>query len=527
MEKCLQPDPARRYRSAGELADDFSRFLEGLPVAARPITRLERTVKWARRRPVAALAAAVSVAFAFAAIGGTAYHVVELQRANEQISRSRDQAERNRDEAERNRDEAEAAISVAGRSMERLTGAAIKRMLLRGEALDAGDQEFLRQVADEFRNWPLGSDPVTALQFRLTGLRRIAGLFFDVGQYADSLACQQSELVVLDDLAERLPGDMQVLRNRLDAHYRMRFSLYHLHRADEAVASARESIRLLKAAPAELPQRDRDLADTTMYLAAFLSEQQRFDEAAPLFDESIAEVRQLRERLPDDISLAAQQLNILYSAQLCAYNAGRQDLRLDWLEQLVAAGEAAVKQFPPQPETPRFRTDLIKLLGIGLSQQVTLARDAGRLDEAAELAKRREQLAADFVATLPPAAIDPVHRELIDARIQLADILRQREQPAASDAALAEARGLADRLVAEQPAIWDHARLLGRVLHQQGPIAAAAGDAAAATAIFQQEIDLLTPWLEHAGRSNDAAIFIDAAKEAVASIDAAKTLAAD
>jgi len=400
-------------------------------------------------------------------------------------------------------------------------------MLLRGEALDAGDQEFLRQVADEFRNWPLGSDPVTALQFRLTGLRRIAGLFFDVGQYAESLACQQSELVVLDDLAQRLPGDMQVLRNRLDAHYRMRFSLYHLHRAEEAVASARESIRLLKAAPAELPQRDRDLADTTMYLAAFLSEQQRFDEAAPLFDESIAEVRQLRKRLPDDISLAAQQLNILYSAQLCAYNAGQQELRLDWLKQLVAAGEAAVKQFPPQPETPRFRTDLIKLLGIGLSQQVTLARDAGRLDEAAELAKRREQLATDFVATLPPAAIDPVHRELIDARIQLADILRQREQPAASDAALAEARALADRLVAEQPAIWDHARLLGRVLHQQGLIAAAAGDAAAATAIFQQEIDLLTPWLEHAGRSNDAAIFIDAAKEAVASIDAAKTLAAD
>jgi hypothetical protein len=86
---------------------------------------------------------------------------------------------------------------------------------------------------------------------------------------------------------------------------------------------------------------------------------------------------------------------------------------------------------------------------------------------------------------------------------------------------------LADRLVAEQPAIWDHARLLGRVLHQQGLIAAAAGDAAAATAIFQQEIDLLTPWLEHAGRSNDAANFIDAAKANLASLDAAGTLAAD
>src|SRR5262249_58512827 len=80
--KCLEKEPARRYASAAELADDLGRFLRGEPVRARPAGAVERGLKWARRNPaVAALSAAVLLTFALGAALATGLAVWALDEA--------------------------------------------------------------------------------------------------------------------------------------------------------------------------------------------------------------------------------------------------------------------------------------------------------------------------------------------------------------------------------------------------------------------------------------------------------------
>src|SRR5262249_53348769 len=52
--KCLEKEPGKRYSSATALGEDLGRYLAGEPIVARPVSTLERAVKWSRRRPAIA-----------------------------------------------------------------------------------------------------------------------------------------------------------------------------------------------------------------------------------------------------------------------------------------------------------------------------------------------------------------------------------------------------------------------------------------------------------------------------------------
>ena len=83
--KCLEKDPASRYATAGDLADDLGRFLEDRPIRAHRAGTLERSVRWCRRNPaVAGLLASLITMF----LAGFVAVTVQWRRANAEAIRA-------------------------------------------------------------------------------------------------------------------------------------------------------------------------------------------------------------------------------------------------------------------------------------------------------------------------------------------------------------------------------------------------------------------------------------------------------
>jgi serine/threonine-protein kinase len=143
--KCLEKDARRRYGSAQELADDLKHWLAGEPVQARPAGRLERAVKWAKRRPALATL-----------LGVTLLALVALSVLSANLLLARSDAEDRRKEAEGKEREArrEAAKATAVRdfvvSIFQLSDPNSKRRTLNArEILDEADKRLGREFAEQ------------------------------------------------------------------------------------------------------------------------------------------------------------------------------------------------------------------------------------------------------------------------------------------------------------------------------------------------------------------------------------------
>jgi serine/threonine protein kinase/Flp pilus assembly protein TadD len=100
IQKALEKEPAARYGTAQELADDLRRFLEDKPIRARRPSWLERARKWARRHRPAVWSAAVGSLMVLIVLAGSVGWVVrdrgirqakiatDLQAAVEEAERS-------------------------------------------------------------------------------------------------------------------------------------------------------------------------------------------------------------------------------------------------------------------------------------------------------------------------------------------------------------------------------------------------------------------------------------------------------
>ena len=164
--KCLAKEPQKRYRSAEELADDLQRWLDGLPILARPASRAEHAVKWVRRHP--AIAALVGLVALVAGLGltGIVWQWHQAVAARREAVAARRDAEQKADAETQARKSAELSKQAEADAR----GKAEAESDAKGKALRQA--EGLRLTAQSSATLP--SNPGLALLLAMEGAERAA-----------------------------------------------------------------------------------------------------------------------------------------------------------------------------------------------------------------------------------------------------------------------------------------------------------------------------------------------------------------
>ncbi len=200
-------DPARRYSSAGQLAEDIQRYLDGRPVRAQKDSFTYRAGKFIRRNKLGVAAAALVL---LTLVGGVIATVWQARRATREArvaALERDRAERRFADVRRL---SNALLFEIAPKIERLEGSTEAR-----EALVTRALEYLDSLARESGDDPQLQSELAAAYEKvgdLQGAPRRANL----GDFSGAIASYEKARDVRQRLLEKSPADFEQ-RRRLAA----------------------------------------------------------------------------------------------------------------------------------------------------------------------------------------------------------------------------------------------------------------------------------------------------------------------
>jgi serine/threonine-protein kinase len=347
VHKAIEKDPAGRYPSAAALAEDLSLYLDGKPVRARATGALERSWKWAKRRP--AIAGLLSGLAAAVLIGLAA--VTWQWRA----------AVAARNDALAARDEARRTLRMASDAVNTYFTQVSEEQLLNQPGMQPLRRKLLGQALPYYRAFVAqkGNDPALRLD--------LANAYLRWGTISSALSANEEAqtnltmaIAQFEDLLRTQPRNIDTLSGLARAHQELaQQRIFLTNQVESGREQALEAIRsweaVLTARPKDVEARRKlgrcdDLVGVSWGIAGDT------DAAVPSFQKAIYVLTDAAKDAPSDT-----ETRRLLAGALSNLGAARR--HQGWLSESEQASSRSVALLEPLSKEDPLRLDLLWELG--------------------------------------------------------------------------------------------------------------------------------------------------------------------
>jgi serine/threonine protein kinase/Tfp pilus assembly protein PilF len=422
--RCLEKESARRYATAGQLADELGRFLRDEPILARPAGPPEKLWRWCRREP---LVAGLAFGLAAALVGGLGITNLLLWRERE-AGRRASQAEQLQSQL-RSRAETERESATVEAAKSRQLAEFLRRTLERaGPSASLGrDTTLLREILDQTAariDHELTNQPSVMAEMRDT----LGRTYYDIGDAKKAIEMHREALRLRHEL-----GEAEALGGAQSTHL-LAQALAENGDLDEAESLNFQALALWKKLRG--PE-DPKVASSLNNLGNVYFRRRDLDRAKEYFEQALAIYRQT-----DDPNTSAPLHNLANVLALQNHFAAAEKLYRE------AVTLARQRHGDLHPTTALYLRNLGDVL-----------RAQGKLEEAA--AAHGEAL------TTRANLLDELHPLLTDSLERLAVVKVQQGQLAEAEILYRKALA-ARRKQTDDPRKWDEdANELANILNQQ------------------------------------------------------------
>jgi tetratricopeptide (TPR) repeat protein len=369
--KCLQKEPARRYGTALELAEDLDSFTNGRPIKARKVSAAERSWMWAKRRPAAAALVLVSLLALLAlGAGGWVFAQREADRALVAELLKIDAVEA-RDLAVQEQKRAETNLYRAFDSGDQLFLRISQEALLNQPAMEQVRRDLLLRSLAFYQGFLQDYSNNRNVLYDLgRAQRRVGGIYEKLDDPRKALTHYGEAERVFERLAKANPGRPEYLHDEARARIDRAIVLHQLERFDEAekehdrAASILDNL-IVQAGP--VPDYLGDLAASHISRAALLHLSKRNEDAIAYYKRAVSLLEGLTP-ISDDAAVRVKLAGALNNLGILIHPSDRLAAR-GLYERVLTTLEAEPKE---ASHAAQFQRELARAhlnLGAGYRQE--------------------------------------------------------------------------------------------------------------------------------------------------------------